>query len=104
ALIAADTQAHITAANQRVEILHRHQVTSDLLNRKLIKGLIAVERADHIITVGPDVAIIVEMETITIGVARVVEPVACALFPESRLSKQSVDEMLVCIRRGVAYE
>ena len=99
--VAADTQSHITAADQGIDSFHWHQVASDLLDGKLIEGLVAVERADHIIAVRPDVTAVVEMQTVSIGVPGVVEPVACALFPESRPSEQSVDKMLVCVRRRV---
>src|SRR5437879_8347867 len=73
-------------------------------NGKLIEGLVVDERADHIITVRPDITAVVEMQTVIIGVPSVVEPVACALFAEGRASEQPVNNMLVWVGGRVIHE
>src|SRR5215469_4162313 len=102
--IAADPQAHITARDQGIECLHRHQVAGDLLNGELIERLVHVEGADHVIAVWPDVAAVVEMEAVGIGIASVVEPIPCALLAKSRARQQSINHLFVCIGRRVAYK
>src|SRR5262249_48590177 len=103
-LTGADAQANVAAADQWIESLHRHQVTRNLLHGKLIEGLVVVERANHIIAIRPSVAAIVVMQTVSVPITSVVKPVACALFAESRLSKQSVDKMLIRVGGRVVYE
>ena len=85
--VAAHAQANIAAADERIEILRRHQVAGDLLHRKLIEWLVAVERTDQIVAIGPDVAAVVEVQSVGVGIARVVEPVSRPLLAKGGLAR-----------------
>lgn len=56
------------------------QVAGELLDRELIERLIAVERRNDPIAVGPHLAIVVEMQTVRVGITGRIEPVAAAVF------------------------
>ena len=43
ALVAADAQSYVAAADQRIKVLHRQQIARNLLARKLVKRLVGVE-------------------------------------------------------------
>ena len=88
-LVAAHAQAHIPARDQRIEILCRQQVARDLLHRKLIEGLVAVEGTDKIVAERPDIAAVVVVQSIRVGIARIVEPIARSLFAKTRLGQQA---------------
>ncbi len=104
ALVAADAKADIAAADERVEILGRHQVAGDLLHRELIEGLVLIERANQVIAIGPDVFAVVVMEAVSVGVARIVKPVAGALLAEGGPGEEPVNQVLVGLGRLVADE
>ncbi len=82
-LVAAQPQPHVAASDERVKILGRQQVTGNLLHRKLIEGLVAVERPDHVIAIGPDVPAVVKVQPVCVRIARVVEPVSRSLLAEA---------------------
>ena len=97
AFVAAHPQAHVSTPDQGFKVLHRHEVAGDLLHSKLVERLVVVERADHVVAVGPNVPAVVIMQAVRISVSGVVEPIARALFAEGRLGKQPVDKMLISI-------
>jgi hypothetical protein len=98
AFVAAFAQSYVAAGDQRVEVPGRKQVARNLLGGKLVKGLVAVEGSDYVIAIRPDVAAIVEVQPVGIGIANVVQPVARALLSERGAGEQIVNKVLVCVR------
>ena len=80
------------------------QIARKLLDRELIEGLIAVEGVDHPIAIGPDFAIVVEMDAVRVGVAGGIEPVARPMFAPALRGEQLIDVVLVGVGRGVVDE
>ena len=68
------------------------QVAGEVLERKLVEGLIAVERLHDPVAVRPHLAIGVEVQAVRVGVAGGVEPVAGAVFAVGRQGHQLIDE------------
>src|SRR5437588_9414000 len=75
-----------------------------MLHGELVKRLVGVERADHVVTVGPDVATIIIVQAVSVCVAGVIEPVARTLLAEGGPRQQTVHQMFVGTRRGVLQE
>ncbi len=101
ALIAAHAQPHIPARDKRIESFRRHQIACNLFHGKLIEWLVAVEGSDHIIAVRPDVAIVVEMQPIGIGIAGVVQPVARPLLAVTWPCQQPVHQVFIGLWRRI---
>ena len=60
------------------------QVAGELLDRELVERHVAVEGVDDPIAIGPDLAIVVEVDAVRVGVAGRVEPVAAAMLAPVR--------------------
>ena len=71
------------------------QVAGQLLDRELVERLVVVEGVDHPVAVGPDLAVVVDVDAVRVGVAGGVEPVAAAMLAPVRRSQQLIDVLLV---------
>ena len=80
------------------------QVARQLLDRELVERQVAVEGTDHPVAIGPDFAIVVEVDAVRVGIASGVQPVAAAVFTPPLGLQQLVHELLVRVRRGVVHE
>ncbi len=93
--VAADAEPHVSAGDERIEIPGGQQIAGNLLHGELVKTLVVVEGANQVIAIRPDVAAVVVMQTIGVGVARAIEPVAGSVFTKGRPSEQVVHQVLV---------
>ena len=82
----------------------RQQVPRELLDRELIKRLIAVEGVDHPVSVTPHEARPVGLVAVRVGIACGVEPDRGHPFPVAGRRQQPVDLFLKGIRRRVTDE
>src|SRR5262249_37685330 len=64
ALVAAFAHANIPAGNKGIEILRWEEIAGDLFHCKLVKGLVVIESADHVIPIRPDMAAIVVVQAV----------------------------------------
>src|SRR5215510_10558325 len=80
------------------------QVTGQLLDDELIKRLIPVERFDHPIAPTPGAAVAVNLITIRVGVSSGVEPWRRHSLAVTRACEQTINDLLVCVRRFVVEE
>ena len=104
ALTRGDVVAIETCGHQLILRWIREKISRQLLHGKLIEGQIAVEGPDHPIAVGPDLALIIQVEPVGIGVARDVEPMASHLFAILRAIHQAIDPTLIAPGTGVRQE
>ena len=93
----------VTAIETRGDLLIEgavwKQVAGELFDRELIERSIGVEGVDDPLAIGPDFAEVVEVDAVSIGVARGVKPIASAvLAPRGRL-QQFVHVSLVSVGR-----
>ncbi len=58
----------------------RQQVTGQLLRRKLVIRHVAAKRVNHIVTVHPDITMIVTVDAVCVGVTHKVQPQPCHAF------------------------
>ena len=80
------------------------QVSSELLNCKLIERLVAVEGVDHPLAVRPDGAREIHLITIGVGIARQIQPATRHVFAVVGRREQAIDQLLVCLRRCILHE
>ena len=71
---------------------------------ELIERHVLVERADDPIAIGPDLAVVVEVNAVRVGIAGHIEPVAAAMLAPVLRLHQPIDQLLVGIRRLVVDE
>ena len=76
------------------------QIARKLLDGELIEGHIAVESIDDPIAVGPDLPMVIQMQTMGVSIACHIEPVLGHLFAEMLGGKIPIDEFFVSILRG----
>ena len=67
------------------------QVAGELLDGELVERQVAVEGVDDPVAVGPDLAVVVEVDAVRVGVAGGVEPVAAAVLAPVRRCQQPLD-------------
>ena len=77
------------------------QVAGQLLDREAVEGHVLIEGLDDPIAIGPDLAVIVEVDAVAVGIAGGVEPVAGPMFAPMRRLHQAVGQLLVGLRRRV---
>ena len=80
------------------------QVAGELPREKIVVRQVVVERADHPVAPGPDVAVAIDLIAVGVRVPREVEPVHREVFAEARMPKQPVDDFLVGVGRVVIHE
>jgi hypothetical protein len=71
------------------------QVAGKLLDREPVEGQVAVEGVDHPVAVGPDLAEVVDVNAVRIGVAGRVEPLKDHALPVARRGEQTVHQAFV---------
>ena len=74
------------------------QVAGKIFDRKLIVGHVLIERLDHPVTVRPHFTIVIEVNSVSVRVASIVQPIAPSMFAPLRRSQQHVDVLFVSIR------
>ena len=95
--VAGDVAAMEPGGNLLIERAVRQQVASQLLDRESVERLIAIKGVDDPLTVRPNLAVVVEMQAMRVGVASGIEPVAGAMLAVLRLGHPSVHELVVGI-------
>ena len=68
------------------------------------KRLVAVEGVDDPVAVGPDLAVVVEVQAVGVAVAGGVEPEPRHVLAVAGRLEQAVDDLLVSLRRRVGQE
>ena len=81
-----------------------HEVAGQLQDRELIERQVAIEGAHHPLPVGPHFAKVVDVDAVRVGVSRVVEPVAAAVFAPLEACEPRIDEPFVRVGGGVGDE
>ena len=80
------------------------QVAGQLLDDELVEGLVGVEGVDDPVAVGPDLAVVVEVQAVGVAVAGGVEPEPRHVLAVAGRVEQAVDDLLVSVaatsRRG----
>ena len=71
------------------------KIAGHLLDRKPVERHVLFERVDHPIAVGPDRAVIVDVDAVGVGVAHRVEPLAAEMFGGSVAREQAIHRALV---------
>jgi len=64
----------------------------------LIEWLVAVERTDEIVAIRPDVAAVIEVQSVGISIASVVEPVSRPVFPKGGFREETINQMFIGLR------
>ena len=80
------------------------QIAGDLLNGELIEFLVLIEGADDPIAIGPDLAEVVDVDAVCVGVACGIKPIARAMLAPLRRVHELVDQFFIGIRRGIFNE
>ena len=104
ALVGGDVAAVEPRSHPLVESRVGKQITGQLLESELVEGHIAIEGVDDPVAVGPDFAVIVEMDAIGIRIAGGVEPVMGPVFAPVRRLQQVIHEAFVSLRCAVLDE
>src|ERR1035438_9538016 len=81
-----------------------HQIAGNLFHRELVEWLVAVEGANYIVAIRPDVSIVIEMQTVSIGVAGVIHPIAGPLLAITRPRQETIHQVFIGSRRLVVYK
>ena len=95
--VAGETRAQSEEAKRsqwRLVITEIKPVSSQLLDDKLVKRLVIIQRADDIITIcpGPGESLLLEKHiSLVVGVAGDVEPVACPMLAVARGFQQPIN-------------
>jgi len=83
-------------------------VRRQLLQNKLVVGLVVVKRRDHVIPVGPGVRIKTNLASIRVAlgvrIARNVQPVTAPTLTKVFRAQQSIDRLLVGSLGGVLFK
>jgi hypothetical protein len=82
----------------------RQQVARQLLDRELVERLVFIERLDHVIAVGNDVARVVAVVAGGVGKPDQIEPIERHPFAVVRRFEHPFDQLFVGIGTGVADE
>src|ERR1700677_3065761 len=99
ALVAADPRTDVSAGDDLVQVAGRQHIARNLLLGKLVERLVAVARLDQGFAIGPGVPVIVQVQSIAIGIASVIKPITSPLFAVSRAGQQTIHNVLVSLRR-----
>ncbi len=72
----------------------RKKIAGQLLGHELRPRFVFVEGRDDPVAVGPDLAVVVEVEAVGVAVAGGIEPVARHVFAVARGGEEAVDGLL----------
>ena len=67
------------------------EITGELHDGELVEGEVGVHRADDPIAIGPEIAQIIALKTVGVGVAREIEPRTCPAFAVMGRGEEAVD-------------
>ena len=101
ALAGADVAAVEAGGNELLLAGVRQHVARELFDGELVEWQVAVEGVDHPVAVAPDLAVVVEVDAMGVGVSCGVQPVAAALFAPLRHREQAVDVSFVSVGSDV---
>ena len=82
----------------------RQQITRELFDRELIEWQIIVEGINNPVSPGPLIAAAVDLKAIAISIAGEIQPLLRHPFAVSRGLEQSIDDLLISVRRAVFQE
>ncbi len=82
----------------------REEITGELFNRESVEGLVGVEGPDHPVAVRPHLPVIVEVQTVGVGVAGGIKPVPAAMFAPGRRSHELSDVGVQGLFRAILDE
>ena len=80
------------------------EVARNLLDDELVVGQVAIQSADHPIAIEPDLALLVLLESVGVGIARRIQPVPPPAFAVMRRSEESLHLLLVGVPAPVGKE
>ena len=95
--IGGDVAAVKSGSNLLVKCPIREQVSSELLDGKAIERQIAIEGLDNPVAIRPHLSIVVDVDTMRVGIARSVKPVTGAMLSPALGGQQAVHNLLVGI-------
>ena len=104
AFVGGDVTPMKAGGHQPIQVRVRQQVPGDLLDRKLVEGLVPVEGPDHPIAIGPHLSIVVDVDTVGVSIARRVQPVAGPMFSPVPRLQQVVHQVLIGLTGVVAQK
>ena len=99
AFVGRDVAAMEAGGDLLVERRIGQQVAGQLLDGELVERQIAVEGLDHPVAIGPDLAVVVDVDAVRVAVAGRVQPVARAMLAVMRRGEIAVDHVFVGVRR-----
>src|SRR5205814_1161388 len=82
----------------------RQKIPRDLPDGELIEGHVGIERADDPVAIWPEIAQVVALETVRIGIPCKIEPRARPAFTVLRGCEQAIDDALVRLRALIGEE
>jgi len=82
----------------------RQEVSGHLLDGELVEGLVAAKCVHHPIAVGPNGAVVVDVDAMGIRVTNGIEPEARRVFSRGVTRQHTVHRTLVGTRRAVGLE
>ena len=71
------------------------EITGELHDGELVEGEVGVHRADDPIAIGPEIAQIIALKTVGVGVAREIEPRTCPAFAVMGRGEEAVHDARV---------
>ena len=80
------------------------EVARNLLDDELVVGQVAIQSADHPIAIEPDLALLVLLESVGVGVARRIQPVPPPALTVMRRRKEALHLFLVGVPAPVGKE
>ena len=80
------------------------QIACQLLSCELIKRHISVEGIDYPVSIGPHFAVVIQMQSVRIPIARRIEPEPRGMFAVFRLRHEGIDEFFISLGRIVCEE
>ena len=82
----------------------RQEVARQLLDGKLVKGLIRIKRSNEIVAISPNHAERIIGIARGIGIPRLIEPKPRPVFAKSIFREQAINQAFVSVRRLVRDE
>ena len=77
------------------------QVAGQLIDREVTERLVAIERTDHPVAIGPDLANIVEVQPVRVAVPRHIQPMPSHLLAIVLRLEEPIDHLFVGVGGGI---
>ena len=84
ALTRTDADSQKCRSDQRIQVFRGQHVSRDLFLHELIKRLVLVEGLDHVVAIRPNAAEIIQVQSVSVAVARDIQPVVGAMLAVPR--------------------